>query len=115
MCWRILLDPFPANGRSCLWSIPHMKRLLQCPACWCLGLIILILGFGLKPEAPASAQGAETLPSIDKVKHTDYVERVAEDVTFKMVPVPGGTYLMGSPASEKGRAPDEGPQHPVTV
>src|SRR5262249_14679663 len=32
-----------------------------------------------------------------------------------MIPIPGGTFLMGSPAGEKGRKPDEGPQHPVTV
>jgi formylglycine-generating enzyme required for sulfatase activity len=32
-----------------------------------------------------------------------------------MVAIPGGTYLMGSPAGEPGRGADEGPQHPVTV
>ncbi|HMH20386.1 MAG TPA: SUMF1/EgtB/PvdO family nonheme iron enzyme [Puia sp.] len=30
-------------------------------------------------------------------------------VSFTMVPIPGGTFLMGSPAAEKGRRPDEGP------
>lgn len=34
---------------------------------------------------------------------------------FDMVPIPGGTFLMGSPATEAGRGADEGPQHPVTV
>src|SRR5262249_3863558 len=38
-----------------------------------------------------------------------------KDVSFDMVPIPGGTYLMGSPKNEKGRRDDEGPQHPVTV
>ena len=37
------------------------------------------------------------------------------DVSFDMVPIPGGTYLMGSPSGEKGRKDDEGPQHPVTI
>jgi len=32
-----------------------------------------------------------------------------------MVAVPGGTFVMGSPASEAGRKKDEGPQHKVTV
>ena len=32
-----------------------------------------------------------------------------------MVAIPGGTFLMGSPADEKGRNDDEGPQHPVTL
>lgn len=37
------------------------------------------------------------------------------DVTFRMIPVPGGEYLMGSPDSEAGRNPDEGPQRTVRV
>jgi len=32
----------------------------------------------------------------------------------EMVVVPAGEFLMGSPASEKGRGKDEGPQHKVT-
>ncbi len=36
-------------------------------------------------------------------------------VSFEMVPIPGGTFTMGSPETEKGRNKDEGPQHPVTV
>ncbi len=35
--------------------------------------------------------------------------------TFDMVPVPGGKFLMGSPAGEKVRQADEGPQHEVTI
>ena len=37
------------------------------------------------------------------------------DASFKMVPIPAGTFKMGSPASEKGRKPDEGPQFDVKV
>ena len=37
------------------------------------------------------------------------------DVTFEMVPVPGGTYLMGSPEDEADRQSDEGPQIEVEV
>jgi formylglycine-generating enzyme required for sulfatase activity/mono/diheme cytochrome c family protein len=39
----------------------------------------------------------------------------ATNVKYSMVPIPGGEYLMGSPDSEKGRKPDEGPQHKVQV
>lgn len=35
--------------------------------------------------------------------------------TYAMVAIPGGTYLMGSPATEKGRNADEGPQHKVQI
>ena len=39
----------------------------------------------------------------------------ATDVSFEMLPVPGGEFMMGTPASEKGRRADEGPQHKVKV
>lgn len=37
------------------------------------------------------------------------------DVTFEMVPVPGGTFQLGSPEDEADRGDDEGPQVSVTV
>ncbi|WP_126248476.1 formylglycine-generating enzyme family protein [Chitinophaga rhizosphaerae] len=37
------------------------------------------------------------------------------DVTIRMVPVKAGEFLLGSPASEKGRGADEGPQKKVKV
>jgi formylglycine-generating enzyme required for sulfatase activity len=36
-------------------------------------------------------------------------------VTYAMVPIPGGEYVMGSPENEDGREGDEGPQHKVRV
>jgi formylglycine-generating enzyme required for sulfatase activity len=53
----------------------------------------------LHMEAPASY--TETMPD--------------SSVTFDMVGIPGGTFLMGSPDHEPGRSPDEGPQVEVTV
>jgi len=37
------------------------------------------------------------------------------DVTFEMVPIPGGEFVFGSPESELGRKRDEGPQQRVRV
>jgi formylglycine-generating enzyme required for sulfatase activity len=37
------------------------------------------------------------------------------NVSFRMVPIKGGTFTMGSPANEKGRQDDEGPQKKVQV
>lgn len=34
---------------------------------------------------------------------------------YDMVAIPGGEYTMGSPATEKARRPDEGPQHKVKI
>ena len=42
--------------------------------------------------------------------------RLENDQFFdKMVRVPPGTFIMGSPPDEEGRDPDEGPQHEVTI
>jgi len=37
------------------------------------------------------------------------------DVSFRMIPIPGGTFSLGSPESEADRGDDEGPQIEVTV
>ncbi len=37
------------------------------------------------------------------------------DVQFEMIPVPGGTFKLGSDASEEGRGEDEGPQVEITL
>jgi formylglycine-generating enzyme required for sulfatase activity len=45
-----------------------------------------------------------------------YVETIpGTDVKFEMVPIPGGTFKMGSLPTEADRSADEGPQHPVTL
>ena len=45
-----------------------------------------------------------------------YTETIpGTSVTFDMVPIPGGTFTMGSPATEPFRADDEGPPVKVTV
>jgi formylglycine-generating enzyme required for sulfatase activity len=92
-----------------------MKPVLKCYACRCLGALGVGLLALVLANSPASSQGTGALPAIDKVKHAGYEEKLVDKVTFKMVPIPGGTYLMGSPAGEKSRLADEGPQHPVSV
>ena len=37
------------------------------------------------------------------------------DVTFAMVPIPSGKFTIGSPANEKGRKEDEGPQKEIEI
>lgn len=60
----------------------------------------------------------ESGPAVE-VEHgfmVPYTERIpGTDLTFEMIPVPGGTFLMGSPESEPGREEDEGPQVQVEV
>jgi eukaryotic-like serine/threonine-protein kinase len=44
-----------------------------------------------------------------------YTEALGNGVDLKMVKIPGGKFMMGSPESEKDRESDESPQHQVTV
>lgn len=66
---------------------------------------------------PASREGrdVQAAPTIEKAAHKSYTEKLADEVSFEMIAVPGGTFSMGSPANEPGRNPDEGPQHEVKV
>ena len=40
---------------------------------------------------------------------------LGDGVTLEMIPIPGGNFEMGSPATEKQRSNNEGPIHSVTV
>lgn len=44
-----------------------------------------------------------------------FVEDLGNGVTLEMVSIPGGSFQMGSPETEKGRVLDESPQRQVTV
>jgi formylglycine-generating enzyme required for sulfatase activity len=58
--------------------------------------------------ASAASQAAEEMKP--------YVEKISDsDVTFEMLPIPGGKFTMGSPGGEKGRGDDEGPEHEVEI
>lgn len=47
---------------------------------------------------------------------TPYEETIpGTEATFRMIPIPGGTFRMGSPADEEGRGADEGPAFEVAV
>jgi formylglycine-generating enzyme required for sulfatase activity len=44
-----------------------------------------------------------------------YAEDLGGSVRLEMVHIPAGSFLMGSPESERGRLETEGPQHTVTI
>ena len=66
-----------------------------------LGTILLGSPIAGRVLAPAAAPYTETIPNTK--------------VTFDMLPIPAGSFSMGSPDSEAGRAADEGPQHKVSI
>ncbi len=57
--------------------------------------------------AETTAQAPEFKPYTQVIPGTN--------VSFEMVPIPGGKFMMGSPATEKGRKDDEGPQIEVEI
>ncbi|HUD85966.1 MAG TPA: SUMF1/EgtB/PvdO family nonheme iron enzyme [Xanthobacteraceae bacterium] len=59
------------------------------------------------PGCPLSAEKERALKPKDTFKECADCPQ--------MVVVPGGSFIMGSPASELRRDPDEGPQHAVTI
>jgi formylglycine-generating enzyme required for sulfatase activity len=92
-----------------------MRRFLQHPLEW-LALAAVGAGLGLLHVPESAPAAADKLPKVEPSKHEKYTEKVPDSkLTFDMVPIPGGTFLMGSPDSEKGRTEEEGPQHPVTI
>jgi formylglycine-generating enzyme required for sulfatase activity len=66
-------------------------------------------------ETPAHSAPQEPAPQ-SAASMKAYVETIpGAAVKFEMVPIPGGTFEMGSPASEEHHAKDEEPQHPVRI
>jgi formylglycine-generating enzyme required for sulfatase activity len=85
------------------------------------GLSALLLSAGGAAGEPGGVSPGRTvkvndLPKVEKHTHKKYTDKIPDTkITFEMVPIPGGAYLMGSPATEKDRKDDEGPQHPVKL
>ena len=58
------------------------------------------------PDASAGSE-KEMKPYVEKIEHST--------AKIEMLPIPGGSFRMGSPDSEAGRNADEGPVHEVQV
>jgi formylglycine-generating enzyme required for sulfatase activity len=91
----------------------------------CLAICTLFAGTSLalaladdKPAGPAAVK-LERKSFIEKADSYKIDENTRQKIPlvakFEMVYVPGGAFLMGSPDTEPGREPNEGPQHKVKV
>jgi formylglycine-generating enzyme required for sulfatase activity len=85
-----------------------MRKVLQLLVGGVIGAALL--------AAVAALEAASGPGDVPGTKPADYVQTISgTDVKFTMVGIPGGTFEMGSPASEQGRLPEEGPVHPVAI
>ena len=82
----------------------RLSRILMC---------VIAVGAYIVGTMPINAMAAE------KKLPKQYMETVTakdgENISFEMVLIPGGSFLMGSPADEAGRKDHEGPQHKVRL
>ncbi len=84
-----------------------MSRLSQT-----IGLAAVLWALGGAMARPARAQ--EAAATAESMK--PYTETIpGTELKFEMLPIPGGTFEMGSPPGEAKRGEEEGPQHPVQV
>src|SRR5262245_45575570 len=68
---------------------------------------VTFLSMAMERQAIAQAPPPELKP---------YKESISgSKISFEMLPIPGGTFALGSPDSEKDRGDDESPQHQVTL
>ena len=64
----------------------------------------------LMVASPAAAQDGPAKKFTETV-----TTKAGEKISFDMVLIPAGNFLMGSPSNEAGRKDDEGPRHEVRV
>ena len=74
-----------------------------------------------QPAWAAEGAAPPVLEVLDAAAKTEaemkpYTDRITDaKVAFEMLPIPGGTFRMGSPADEPGHKPDESPVHEAQV
>lgn len=83
---------------------------VQMAVCVVVGSCLLLssLAFGMPQDKTPAARSTDPL-----VKYTQTIP--GTNVKFDMMPIPGGTYMQGSPDSEADRNKDEGPQTKVEI
>lgn len=82
-----------------------------------LVLIVVVSGFFVSAifasPPPVSVKDSKASTEAEMAPYREVI--VDTSLTFGMVPIPGGTFMMGSPDSEEDRNPDEGPLHQVKI
>ncbi len=85
------------------------------PLRWAL-VLVPFAGLSLLPNSSEADDASAGLPKAETARHKSFAETIpGAQAKFDMIAVPGGTFLMGSPATEKDRGGNEGPRRAVTV
>jgi len=97
-------------------KFPPFRPSYYLRACLCLVVILLFLG-SATAETESTSQPLATLAKASNESEMKPYSEVIEqtDVKVEMIPIPGGSFLMGSPATEPDHQADEGPQHKVDI
>jgi len=109
---------------------PLAKELIELLREWIAQGAVWPDGITLEQRKKEEAPGADELPVVTEIHRQilatltvtnesgmkPYTNTIpGTTVSYVMLPIPGGEFLMGSPESEQGRTPDEGPQHKVAI
>jgi len=78
-----------------------------------VSLLLLLSSGNGRSVSLAEARDESGAQAAEMKRYTETIPGAG--VKFEMAPIPGGTFVMGSPASEAGRATDEGPPLEVTL
>ncbi|MFL6275346.1 MAG: formylglycine-generating enzyme family protein [Blastocatellia bacterium] len=76
-------------------------------------LLVLLTAFGHLPYPAIAEYSSQKLKPSEMRPYNETIPGTS--IKFEMMPVPGGEFMMGSPATEPGRAADEGPPHVVQI
>jgi formylglycine-generating enzyme required for sulfatase activity len=75
--------------------------------------IIAVLASAFGTAAMGGEDGASAKNEVGMKAYTQILH--GTDVSFDMIPIPGGVFKMGSPSTEKGHKADEAPVHQVQI
>lgn len=114
-----LMPPKNKGGPLPKEKIDLLRQWIEQGAVWPEGLTLV-------PKKPEEVGGDEKQIAATVYKlitekgkaaeHKSYTNTIpGTQVSYGMIAIPGGEFLMGSPDSEPGRKPDEGPQHKVKL
>ena len=94
-----------------------MRRFPWTMAVMAAGIVLAgaICPLSLSQTKPAGGDAGQAATPADMKPYTETIPVPGRDVKFDMVPMPGGKFVMGSPAGEGNRSKDEGPQFEVEL